>query len=152
MIYLSLIRTFIKPILVVITLLFMWFCWKYYNHLQQSIGGLEQTIEQRNQVITDQKKLLESIEDQVKQQTLAINDLQRSQARLSSLATQRQLNIKETIEHDQSSKVWAAQPVPVAIRGVFNTQQITGSQDYEQSHLPTPERLHLATPAYPNQQ
>ena len=58
--------------------------------------------------------------------------LQKVQSEIQTSAGQRQVLLKEIFSNDETSKTWASQPVPDAIRSMFNN---TGATNTVQSAL-----------------
>lgn len=123
MIALTVLRPFAKPILALL-LCFVWFLvFKHYIHVQQKIGQLEQQLVEKQQQLQSQDQTLEKIRTQVLEQSRSIAELQKAQTELQSNYEQRKVTLNEIFTHDQNSKSWASQPVPDAIRGMFNSTQ-----------------------------
>ncbi|MBF7687745.1 DUF2570 family protein [Acinetobacter rathckeae] len=141
MITLALIRSFIKPILILLAIFSVCIGFKYYNHLQQSIGTLEHTIKTQNDTITEQKQIVEQLKQQMTQQRVVMNQLQAKQEQLNVMARQRQNSIKEVFAHDQISKSWGSQPVPESIiRMLKPTDSNHSQQEQLSSTQPMPTR------------
>lgn len=121
MIALTVLRPFAKPILALLLCFVLFFAFKHYTHVQQKIGQLEQQLVEKQQQLQSQDQTLEKIRTQVLQQSRSIAELQKVQTELQSNYEQRKVKLNEIFTHDQDSKNWASQPVPDAIRGMFNS-------------------------------
>ena len=106
MIALTVLRPFAKPILALLLCFVLFLAFKHYTHVQQKIG---------------QDQSLEKIRTQVLEQSRSIAELQKAQTELQSNYEQRKVTLNEIFTHDQDSKNWASQPIPDAIRGMFNS-------------------------------
>jgi len=118
---LELLKPLAKPILALLFCAAVYFVFQYCNSQQQKIGRLQTQLNQKQDTIDAQNKNIAGIKEQVNQQAQAIADLQKIQNELQAYSEQRKITIKEVIRHDQSAKAWAVQPVPDAIRSMFNT-------------------------------
>lgn len=118
---LELLKPLAKPILALLFCAAVYFVFQYCNSQQQKIGRLQTQLNQKQDTIDTQNKNIAGIKEQVNQQAQAIADLQKIQNELQAYSEQRKITIKEVIRHDQSAKTWAVQPVPDAIRSMFNT-------------------------------
>lgn len=114
------IRTFAKPILALLFCLSLYFAFIYYNHLQQKVGQLENELQQKQDRLNTQNQNIINIKSQLNLQAQAIADLQKIQDELKQHSEQRQITLKEILNNDQQTKTWASQPVPDAIRSMFN--------------------------------
>lgn len=124
---LNLLKPFAKPILTLLVLICLYFAFQYYNHIQQKIGQLEQQLIQKQEQLQTQNQNIENIRTQVLKQNQAIADLQKVQSEIQTSAGQRQVILKEIFSNDETSKIWASQPVPNAVRGMFNSPKTTTS-------------------------
>ena len=129
---LEIIKPLAKPILALLCFLCLYFAFQHYNHLQQKVGQLEMTLIEKQELIDSQNKNIADIQKQITRQAQAIFDLQKIQDELQVNSEQRKITIKEILNHDQDAKTWASQPVPDAIRSLFNT---TGSTNVVNSPL-----------------
>lgn len=120
MIALAFLRQFAKPILALLLCLAIYAAFKYHNHLQQSIGQLDQRLVEKQQQLDQQNENIEKMRMQVLEQSKILADLQKVQAELRVNSEQRQIIFKEIFINDQDAKSWANQPVPDAIRRMFN--------------------------------
>ncbi|ODN55782.1 hypothetical protein A9Z54_15990 [Acinetobacter sp. 51m] len=93
---------------------------KHYNGLNQKVGKLETELTEKQQLIETQNSNIADIQNQIINQAQAIADLQKAQDELQLNSEQRIIHIKEILNHDQDAKTWASQPVPDAIRSMFN--------------------------------
>lgn len=93
---------------------------KHYNGLNQKVGKLETELTEKQQLIETQNSNIADIQNQITSQAQAIADLQKAQDELQLNSEQRIIHIKEILNHDQDAKTWASQPVPDAIRSMFN--------------------------------
>lgn len=109
---------------------------KHYNGLNQKVGRLETQLSEKQNLIKTQTETIKSIQKQITSQAQAIFDLQKIQDELQVNSEQRKITIKEILNHDQDAKTWASQPVPDAIRSLFNT---TGSTNVVNSALSSPD-------------
>lgn len=109
---------------------------KHYNGLNQKVGRLETQLTEKQQLIDTQHTNIAHIQKQITSQAQAIADLQKAQDELQANSEQRKITIKEILTHDQDAKTWASQPVPDAIRSLFNT---TGSTNVVNSALSSPD-------------
>ena len=98
---------------------------KHYNYLNQKVGQLEITLIEKQDLIDAQNRNIANIQKQITSQAQAIFDLQKIQDELQVNSEQRKITIKEILNHDQDAKTWASQPVPDAIRSLFNTASST---------------------------
>ena len=98
---------------------------KHYINVQQKIGQLEQQLVEKQQQLQSQDQALEKIRTQVLEQSRSIAELQKVQTELQSNYEQRKVTLNEIFTHDQDSKSWAIQPVPDAIRSMFNSNAKT---------------------------
>ncbi|ENU57140.1 hypothetical protein L291_1737 [Acinetobacter guillouiae MSP4-18] len=121
MIALTVLRPFAKPILALLLCLIVFLMFKHYIHVQQKIGQLEQQLVEKQQQLQSQDQTLEKIRTQVLEQSRSIAELQKAQTEIHSNYEQRKVTLNEIFTHDQDSKNWAIQPVPDAIRGMFNS-------------------------------
>jgi LysB family phage lysis regulatory protein len=124
---LNFLKPFAKPLIALLVLVFLYFAFQYYNHIQQKIGQLEQQLIQKQEQLQTQNQNIENIRTQLLKQYQAIADLQKVQSEIQTSAGQRQVLLKEIFSNDETSKTWASQPVPNAIRGMFNSAQNTTS-------------------------
>lgn len=124
---LNLLKPFAKPLIDLLVLVFLFFAFQYYNHIQQKIGQLEQQLIQKQEQLQTQNQNIENIRTQLLKQYQAIADLQKVQSEIQTSAGQRQVLLKEIFSNDETSKTWASKPVPNAIRGMFNSAQNTTS-------------------------
>ena len=118
---LVILKPFVKPILALLCFLCLYFAFQHYIHLQQKVGQLEMTLIEKQELIDSQNKNIADIQKQITRQAQAIFDLQKIQDELQVNSEQRKITIKEILNHDQDAKTWASQPVPDAIRGMFNS-------------------------------
>ena len=109
---------------------------KHYNGLNQKVGRLETQLSEKQNLIKTQTETIKSIQKQITSQAQAIFDLQKVQDELQVNSEQRKITIKEILTHDQDAKTWASQPVPDAIRSLFNT---TSSTNVVNSALSSPD-------------
>lgn len=109
---------------------------KHYNYLNQKVGRLETQLSEKQNLIKTQTETIKSIQKQITSQAQAIFDLQKVQDELQVNSEQRKITIKEILTHDQDAKTWASQPVPDAIRSLFNT---TSSTNVVNSALSSPD-------------
>ena len=98
---------------------------KHYNYLNQKVGQLEITLIEKQDLIDAQNRNIANIQKQITSQAQAIFDLQKIQDELQANSEQRKITIKEILTHDQDAKTWASQPVPDAIRSLFNNARST---------------------------
>lgn len=98
---------------------------KHYNGLNQKVGRLETQLTEKQQLIDTQHTNIAHIQKQITSQAQAIADLQKAQDELQTNSEQRKITIKEILTHDQDAKTWAGQPVPDAIRSLFNNARST---------------------------
>lgn len=117
----TVLRPFAKPILALLLYFLLFLAFKHYTHVQQKIGQLEQQLVEKQQQLQSQDQTLEKIRTQVLEQSRSIAELQKAQTELQSNYEQRKVTLNEIFTHDQNSKNWASQPVPDAIRGMFNS-------------------------------
>ena len=122
---LVILKPFVKPILALLCFLCLYFAFQHYIHLQQKVGQLEMTLIEKQELIDSQNKNIADIQKQITRQAQAIFDLQKIQDELQVNSEQRKITIKEILNHDQNAKTWASQPVPDAIRSLFNTASST---------------------------
>lgn len=125
MIALTVLRPFAKPILALLLCFVLFLVFKHYIHVQQQIGQLEQQLVEKQQQLQSQDQALEKIRTQVLEQSRSIAELQKAQTELQSNYEQRKVTLNEIFTHDQDSKSWAIQPVPDAIRSMFNSNAQT---------------------------
>ncbi|PPZ93753.1 hypothetical protein C5B41_13595 [Acinetobacter ursingii] len=125
MIALTVLRPFAKPILALLLCFVLFLVFKHYIHVQQKVGQLEQQLVEKQQQLQSQDQTLEKIRTQVLEQSRSIAELQKVQTELQSNYEQRKVTLNEIFTHDQDSKSWAIQPVPDAIRGMFNNNTKT---------------------------
>lgn len=125
MMALSVLRPFAKPILALLLCFVLFLVFKHYIHVQQKIGQLEQQLVEKQQQLQSQDQTLEKIRTQVLEQSRSIAELQKAQTELQSNYEQRKVTLNEIFTHDQDSKSWAIQPVPDAIRSMFNSNAQT---------------------------
>ena len=109
---------------------------KHYNYLNQKVGQLEIMLIEKQDIIVAQNRNIANIQKQIIDQAQAIFDLQKVQDELQVNSEQRKITIKEILTHDQDAKTWASQPVPDAIRSLFNT---TSSTNVVNSALSSPD-------------
>lgn len=121
MIALNLLRPLAKPILALLLCFVLFLVFKHYIHVQQKIGQLEQQLVEKQQQLQSQAQTIEKIRTEVLEQSQSIAELQKVQSELQSNSEQRKVTLKEIFTHDQDSKSWANQPVPAAIRSMFNS-------------------------------
>lgn len=128
---LTFLRLFAKPITALLFCIAMYGAFKYHNHLQQTIGKLEITLNLKDQQLVKQDQDIANIKTQIYQQSQAIAELQMVQDSLQSLSELRKMTLKEIFTNDQDAKNWAKQPVPDAVRSMFNNTQTTtkGTED-----------------------
>lgn len=105
---------------------------KHYNGLNQKVGKLETELTEKQQLIETQNSNIADIQNQITSQAQAIAELQKAQDELQLNSEQRIIHIKEILNHDQDAKTWASQPVPDAIRSMFNN---TGTSNTVHSAL-----------------
>ena len=98
---------------------------KHYNYLNQKVGQLEITLIEKQDLIDAQNRNIANIQKQITSQAQAIFDLQKIQDELQANSEQRKITIKAILTHDQDAKTWASQPVPDAIRSLFNNARST---------------------------
>lgn len=122
---LIILKPFIKPILALLCFLCLYFAFQHYIHLQQKVGQLENTLTEKQDLIDAQNRNIANIKEQITSQAQAISDLQEIQDELQLNSEQRKITIKEILTHDQDAKTWASQPVPDAIRSLFNNARST---------------------------
>ena len=132
---LEIIKPLAKPILALLCFLCLYFVFQHYNHLQQKVGQLEMTLIEKQELIDSQNKNIADIQRQITSQAQAIFDLKKIQDELQVNSEQRKITIKEILNHDQDAKTWASQPVPDAIRSLFNN---TRSADVVNTALSSP--------------
>ena len=125
MIALTVLRPFAKPTLALLLCFVLFLAFKHYTHVQQKIGQLEQQLVEKQQQLQSQDQTLEKIRTQVLEQSKSIAELQKAQTELQRNYEQRKVTLNEIFTHDQNSKSWASQPVPDAIRGMFNSNAKT---------------------------
>lgn len=111
---------------------------KHYNGLNQKVGRLETQLIEKQQLIDTQHTNIAHIQKQITSQAQAIADLQKAQDELQANSEQRKITIKEILTHDQDAKNWASQPVPDAIRSLFNNAR---SADVVNTALSSPHPL-----------
>ncbi len=133
---LEILKPLAKPILALLCFLCLYFAFQHYNHLQQKVGKLEMTLIEKQDLINVQNTNIANIQKQITDQAQAIFDLQKIQDELQVNSEQRKITIKEILTHDQDAKTWASQPVPDAIRSLFNT---AGSTNVVNSALSSPD-------------
>ena len=121
----TVLRPFVKPILALLLCFVLFLAFKHYTYVQQKIGQLEQQLVEKQQQLQSQDQTLEKIRAQVLEQSRSIAELQKAQTELQSNYEQRKVTLNEIFTHDQDSKSWASQPVPDAIRGMFNSNAKT---------------------------
>ena len=117
----TVLRPFVKPILALLLCFVLFLAFKHYTYVQQKIGQLEQQLVEKQQQLQSQDQTLEKIRAQVLEQSRSIAELQKAQTELQSNYEQRKVTLNEIFTHDQDSKNWASQPIPDAIRGMFNS-------------------------------
>ena len=125
MMALTVLRPFAKPILALLLCFVLFLVFKHYIHVQQKIGQLEQQLVEKQQQLQSQDHTLEKIRTQVLEQSRSIAELQKAQTELQSNYEQRKVTLNEIFTHDPDSKSWAIQPVPDAIRSMFNSNAKT---------------------------
>ncbi|WDE16890.1 DUF2570 family protein [Acinetobacter schindleri] len=116
-----------KLVIVLLIALALVFGIKHYNRLNQKVGQLETQLTEKQQLIDTQNSTIDGIKEQITSQAQAIADLQQAQDELQLNSEQRKINIKEILNHDQDAKTWASQPVPDAIRSMFNNTGTTNA-------------------------
>lgn len=121
----TVLRPFAKPILALLLCFVLFLAFKHYTHVQQKIGQLEQQLVKKQQQLQSQDQSLEKIRTQVLEQSRSIAELQKAQTELQRNYEQRKVMLNEIFTHDQDTKSWAIQPVPDAIRGMFNSNAKT---------------------------
>jgi LysB family phage lysis regulatory protein len=121
MMALTLLRPFAKPILYLLICVACIVAIYFFIQEQQKIGALEQAVSEKQQQLEQQQNSIRTIQTQVQQQQQNIVELQKVQTELQAKSEQRQITLKEIFTHDEPSKSWAVQPVPDAIRSMFNT-------------------------------
>ena len=121
----TVLRPFAKPILALLLCFVLFLAFKHYTHVQQKIGQLEQQLVEKQQQLQSQDQSLEKISTQVLDQSRSIAELQKAQTELQRNYEQRKVMLNEIFTHDQDTKSWAIQPVPDAIRGMFNSNAKT---------------------------
>ncbi|MBJ9954415.1 hypothetical protein I5735_15395 [Acinetobacter baumannii] len=131
---LNLLKPFAKPMLALLAMICWYFAFQYYNHIQQKIGQLEQQLIQKQEQLQTQYQNIENIRTEVLKQNQAIADLQKTQSEIQTSAGQRQVLLKEIFSNDETSKIWASQPVPNAVRGMFNSPKTTASATLPDAH------------------
>lgn len=94
---------------------------KHYNGLNQKLGVFETELMKKQELINFQNETIQSIQKQISSQAQAIFELQKVQDALQLTSEQRKIMLKEIITHDQDAKSWANQPVPDAVRSMFNS-------------------------------
>lgn len=122
---LVILKPFVKPILALLCFLCLYFAFQHYIHLQQKVSQLETTLTEKQDLIDAQNRNIANIKEQITSQAQAISDLQEFQDELQLNSEQRKITIKEILNHDQDAKTWASQPVPDAIRSLFNNTGAT---------------------------
>lgn len=122
---LAILKPFVKPILALLCFLCLYFAFQHYIHLQQKVGKLETKLTEKQDLIDAQNRNIANIKEQITSQAQAISDLQEFQDELQLNSEQRKITIKEILTHDQDAKTWASQPVPDAIRSLFNNARST---------------------------
>ena len=127
MMALTVLRPFAKPILALLLCFVLFLVFKHYINVQQKIGQIEQQLVEKQQQLQSQDQTLEKIRTQVLEQSRSIAELQKAQTELQSNYEQRKVTLNEIFTHDQDSKSWASQPIPDAIRGMFNSTPKTPS-------------------------
>lgn len=110
-----------KLVIALLIILSIVFGFKHYNGLNQKIGVLETQLSEKQMLIESQSQTIQSIQKQINSQAQAISKLQKVQDELQLNSEQRKITLKEIITHDQDAKSWASQPVPDAIRSMFNS-------------------------------
>ena len=125
MMALALLRPLAKPILYLLICVACIVAIYFFIQEQQKIGALEQALSEKQQQLQQQQESIQTIQTQVQQQQKNIVELQKIQTELQAKSEQRQITLKEIFTHDEPSKSWAVQPVPDAIRSMFNPSQIS---------------------------
>lgn len=121
MMALTLLRPLAKPILYLLICVACIVAIYFFIQEQQKIGALEQSLSEKQQQLQQQQKTIQTIQTQVQQQQQNIVELQKIQTELQEKSEKRQITLKEIFTHDEPSKSWAVQPVPDAIRSMFNS-------------------------------
>lgn len=135
---LVILKPFVKPILALLCFLCLYFAFQHYIHLQQKVSQLETTLTEKQDLIDAQNRNIANIREQITSQAQAISDLQEFQDELQLNSEQRKITIKEILNHDQDAKTWASQPVPDAIRSLFNN---TGATNVVHSALSSSDQV-----------
>jgi LysB family phage lysis regulatory protein len=110
-----------KLVIALLIILSIFFGFKHYNGLNQKIGVVETQLSEKQTLIESQSQTIQSIQEQISSQAQAIFKLQKVQDELQLNSEQRKITLKEIINHDPDVKSWASQPVPDAIRSMFNS-------------------------------
>lgn len=110
-----------KLMIALLIVLSIVFGFKHYNGLNKKIGILETQLSEKQTLIDSQSHTIQSIQKQISSQAQAIFELQKVQDALQLTSEQRKIMLKEIITHDQDAKSWANQPVPDAVRSMFNS-------------------------------
>ncbi len=118
---LTLLRPLVKPLILLFICVALVLTFKFVLKSQQKIGALEQALSEKQQQLEQQASRIKSIQTSVSEQQKTIVELQKVQSDLQSKFEQRQITLKEIFAHDEPSKSWSVQPIPDAIRSMFNT-------------------------------
>lgn len=118
----------VKLISALLLIVCIFFAIKHYNNLNEKVGSLETSLDEKNQLIETQNTNYTNLKNQVGLQAKAISDLQKGQNQLLQDSELRKINIKEVLNHDEEAKSWATQPVPNSIRSMFNISKTTESK------------------------
>lgn len=118
----------VKLISALLLIVCIFFAIKHYNSLNEKVGSLETSLDEKNQLIETQNTNYTNLKNQVGLQAKAISDLQKGQNQLLQDSELRKINIKEVLNHDEEAKSWATQPVPNSIRSMFNISKTTESK------------------------
>ena len=135
---LTLLRPFVKPLVLLLICVALVLTFKFVLKSQQKIGALEQALSEKQQQLEQQASRIKSIQTSVSEQQKSIVELQKVQSDLQSKFEQRQITLKEIFAHDEPSKSWSVQPIPDAVRSMFNT-------------TPTHNRSQIVSSAHPLQ-
>ncbi len=134
---LNLLKPFAKPLIALLVLVFLYFAFQYYNHIQQKIGQLEQQLIQKQEQLQTQNQNIENIRTQLLKQYQAIVDLQKVQSEIQTSAGQRQvLLFMGTLIISQNAEVLASEAIMGRIVHVkFFKDQLTKSSLYASRNL-----------------
>lgn len=122
---LYILKTYLKPILIALSLVIIYFSLYAFKLQVLKVKQLEQTVQQKDIVISEKQQKIAEAEDQVQRQTAIILKLQSTQAQIQKNTQQKLQSVKEIVSHDYQAQTWASQPIPDSFIRLLNSSTQT---------------------------